>query len=430
MVRQLLCLLLVAVSGCVSGVWRGPDTKGEDPIRTLKYRLSEARGLPFTAEIPILFETKEGLGERLAADLRVDFGDRRREDLSVAYAKLGLLPRGVDLKSSLLSYYSSRAQGYYNSTTKEVVLSGGQNPPAMLNSSRGEGFDARVLVHELTHALQDQHFSLAARLRSPVNGDQVLALRSVAEADAILSEYAYLFGGLYDWVPGYVRQVLEPNARGSVLPGVPAVIADKMRFQYSGGLKFISNFIGNHGWLPVNLIHTYPPLSTEQILHPEKYLPKPDPPTDISLKDPAAIFSGEWREIESDTLGELMVHCLFNQFFDPGDAAAVANGWDGDRFVAYRRGNEVAFIWATIWDSTRDAQEFFDGYQSIVPMKYDAQSREQTRFYIEKRGQTVLIVEGLDREYVKGLVENVWRGMEIKETPFQPPSLGSLTNIR
>jgi hypothetical protein len=429
--RQIIFLFLTATTAsCLNSVGQDPDTNAVDPIRTLKYRLSEVRGLAFKAEVPIVKQTKEGLNNRLAADLQADMGDRRREDLSLAYVKLGLLPRGVDLRSSLLSYYSSQAQGYYNSTTKEVVLLEGQNPLAMLNSSLGEGIDARVLVHELTHALQDQHFSLAARLRPSVNGDQMLALRSVAEADAILSEYAYLFGGLYDWVPGYARAIIEADARELVFPGVPAVIADKMRFQYSAGLKFVSNFMGKHGWLLVNLIHTYPPLSTEQILHPEKYLSMPDPPTDIRFKDLAALFSGEWREIENDTLGELMVQCLFKQFLGSATAAVIAKGWDGDRLVAYRRGDEVAFIWATTWDSARDAQEFFDGYQRIVSMKYDAQPLEQARFYIEKRDQTVLIVEGLDREYVKGLVENVWRGVEIKEAPFQLPPLASLTSLR
>jgi hypothetical protein len=430
MVRQLLCLFLTGISGCVSGVGLGPDTNGDDPIRTLKHRLSEVRGLAFTAEIPILFETKEGLTERLAADLKADFGERRRQDISLAYAKLGLLPRKVDLRSSLLNYYSAQAQGFYNSTTKKIVMLEEQNLSTMSASLPGDGIDTRTLVHELTHALQDQHFSLAVRLRPSVNGDRVLALRSVAESDAILSEYAYLFGGLEHWVPGYAREIIEAGAGESVLPGVPAVIADKMRFQYSAGLKFVSSFIGNHGWLPVNLIYKYPPLSTEQILHPAKYLFMPDPPMDVSLKDLEALFSDEWREIENDTLGELMVHCLFKQFLDPENAAAVANGWDGDRFVAYRRGEEVAFIWVTIWDSAGDAQEFFDNYQTIASMKYEAQPLEQARIYIEQRDQTVLVVEGLDREYVKGLIETVWHGMEIKEAPFQPAPLGSLTNIR
>ena len=416
--------------GCVSGIGRDPATNGADPIKTLKYRVSEIRGLAFKAEVPIVNQTNEGLSNRLAADLQADMGDKRREDLSLAYARLGLLPRGVDLKSSLLNYYSSRAQGYYNSMTKEIVLSEGAKPVAMLNSLAGEGISTRVLVHELTHALQDQHFSLAARLQPPVNGDQVLAFRSVAEADAILSEYAYFFGELHDWVPSYALGIIEADAGEAVIPGVPAVITDKMLFQYSAGLKFLSNFIGNHGWLPINLVYKYPPLSTEQILHPEKYLSMPDPPKDISLKDPGGLFSGEWKEIGADTLGELMVHCLFKQFVSPATAAVIANGWGGDRFVAYRRGDEVGFVWATTWDSARDAQEFFDGYQSIIPMKDKAQSQDQARVYIEKRDQTVLVVEGLDREYVKGLVDNVWRRLEITEVAFQPPPLRLLTNIR
>ncbi len=286
-----------------------------------------------------------------------------------------------------------------------------------------EKIDRRALVHELTHGLQDQHFSLAAKLRPSVNGDQVLALRSIAEADAILSEHAYLFGGL-DGAVEYVLQLIQSGAGEPVFSGVPAVIADKMQFQYSEGLKFVSRFIGNHGWLPVNMIYKYPPLSTEQILHPDKYSAVPDPPTHITLKEVGSLFSGEWREIENDTLGELMVRCLFSQFLGSRDAAVVASGWDGDRFVAYRMGDEVAFIWATVWDSYKDAQEFYEKYGQILSMKYGPPS-VNSHFYIEKRGRSVIVIEGLEQDRIKRNIETVWAQMVLEKESFQPPPFSS-----
>src|SRR5262249_34954437 len=154
-----------------------------------------------------------------------------------------------------------------------------------------------------------------------------------AGAEAV-TEYAYSFGGMSEWLPSSVRQVFNPVVEAHILPGTPALIRDKLLFQSRAGAMSLSHFLGKNGWFPINLIYNYPPLSTEQILQPEKYSAARDPPTRITLESLSEVFSGEWREIENDTLGELMVRCLFEQFLDPADAAAVANGWDGDRLVA------------------------------------------------------------------------------------------------
>src|SRR5262249_18812243 len=183
------------------------------------------------------------------------------------YAKLGLLPRGVDLRTTLLSFYSSQTLAFYDSKAKKVVLR--EAPVGRSDTSVLGETDERVIVHELTHALQDQHFSLGRRLRAALdNGDKALALRSIAEGDAVLTEYAYSFGGMSEWLPSYVRQVFNPVVEEPILPGTPALIRDKLLFQYRAGAIFLSHFLGKNCWLPINLIYKYPPLSTEQILHP------------------------------------------------------------------------------------------------------------------------------------------------------------------
>jgi len=281
-----------------------------------------------------------------------------------------------------------------------------------------------VLVHELTHALQDQHFLVGDGLRHSDNGDASLALRSVAEGDAILTEYAFSFGGLKDWLPGYVAQVFGNPGDNAAVAAAPMIVADKVQFQYSAGVRFVSHFVGKNGWLSVNLLYKHPPLSTEQVLHPEKYLDAPDPPVRIQLHGLSNLFSSEWREIENDTLGELMVHCLFKQFLSPIEAAAVAEVWGGDRFVAYRNGEEVAFIWATVWDTAKDAEEFYENYQKVVSMKYHT-SLVDSDSYIEKRDRSVIVVEGLEPEQVKRNINTLWASMTTERETFQPPPFGS-----
>lgn len=423
----LTILFLLSLSACLGQIAQNPETLSRDSIKVVRDRLSEVRGLAFTAEVPIVFE--RSLNDRLEAVFQADLGagDRKREDISLAYVKLGLLPFGVDLSSTLLSFYSSQALAFYDSRAKEIVIAA--NPDGPSGTPVFEEAREKVIVHELTHALQDRAFSLGTMLRPSGNGDATIALRAVAEGDAVLTEYAYSFGGLNEWLPDHLSQMLDSAIDDPILPNIPRFVADKARFQYWAGARFVLRFLGQNGWLPVNLLYKYPPLSTEQVLHPEKYLDLPDPPIRIKLNNLSGLFSSQWREIENDTLGELSVQCLFNQFLGPADAALVASGWGGDRFVAYRNGDEVAFIWATVWDSAKDAEEFYENYQKILWTKYGTPSVD-TRFYIEKRDRSVMVIEGFEQDRIKRNIETVWNAMVFEKEDFQPPPFSSSIGSR
>jgi len=255
-----------------------------------------------------------------------------------------------------------------------------------------------LLVH---HALQDQNFPLTERLSPSNNGDRALAFRSVAEGDAVLTEFAYLFRDETKQSLIDVDQAVKVSSveLQSVLSGVPAAIADELRFQYEAGFSFVYRIFNEMGWHGINLLYSFPPISTEQVLHPEKFLDLPDPPTRVELNDLPVLFRSDWREIENNTLGELMVECLFKEFFSREEAKVVATGWDGDRFVAFRRGDSVAFIWFTVWDSPEDAEEFMQKYQQIRAKKHVPTQPSDS--FVERRGPLVLVLEGLREAQVK-----------------------------
>jgi hypothetical protein len=423
----LAIVFLLGLNGCAGRIGLEASSENPHPIDALRNQLSSIRGLSFIDDVPVVAESTEGLKEYVDTDLQPNMRGKDLDDISAAYEKLGLLPHGANLRSGLLSFYSAEAMALYDSKTKRVVFVG--NPSGRSDALTGAGIDEKVLVHELTHALQDQHFLVGDRLRHSNNGDASLALRSVAEGDAILTEYAFSFGGLNEWLPGYVARVFGGAGDDAAPSAVPMIVADKVRFQYLAGVRFVSHFLGKDGSLSVDLLYKYPPLSTEQILHPEKYLEAPDPPIRIELKGLSGMFSSEWREIENDTLGELMVQCLFKQFIGPEGAAAVAEGWGGDRFVAYRNGNEVAFVWATVWDSAKDAQEFYENYQKILSMKYGTPLLD-SRSYIEKRHRSVMVVEGVKPERIKKNIDTLWVDMVTEQETFHPPPFGSSTASR
>lgn len=384
----------------------------------MKRSLTAVRGLEFTDEVPILVEQKDVIERHLEADLLEDYGEEKLKNISLAYTKLALFPWRVDLKQSLLNFYTAQVVGFYNPKAKRIVLLGessGEIPPE-------SDLDETVLAHELTHALQDQHFSLRSRLSPSDNDDRTLAFRSLAEGDAILTEFARLFGDVHQWSPAQLNRALQSSREQlqSSLADLPAAIADKLLFPYKVGAAFVYRLLNEKGWAGVNLLYSSPPLSTEQMLHPEKYLDLPDPPIRVDLRDLSLLFPSGWREIENNTLGELMVQCLFKEFFSQEEADVVANGWGGDRFVAFRRGDEVSFIWATVWDSSKDAEEFFEKYQEILSRKYGPSQSSDWQFYVERRDRLVVVVEGLERTHIKNNIEKIFQEIKLEEEPLAP----------
>ncbi|MCZ6625191.1 MAG: hypothetical protein O7B35_13340 [Deltaproteobacteria bacterium] len=424
--RISLALFFLAQTGCITYPAVSSGVVNLDKLQEIKKGLVAIRGLKFIDEVPITVKKKDEIRKYLEASLLREYGEERLKNISLAYAKLGLFPRRFDLRKSLLDFYNSQVVAFYDPKEKKLILpedlGGGNLLGAVQFPAQRDILGEMVLAHELTHALQDQHFSLGERLGPSNNDDKSLAFRAVAEGDATLSGFGYLFGGLGDKSLVHVNQAVQGSTREAraTLSDVPKALVEQLLFQYYGGVSFVSRLLEEKGWLGVNRLYAFPPLSTEQILHPEKYFDLPDPPTGIDFKDLSSLFPSGWEEIEDNVLGELMVQVLFTEFLSEKEGKAVANGWDGDRFVAFRRGDEVSFIWATVWDSSSDAEEFFKKYQEILSKRYGGSGAASSHAYIEQRDQQVVIVEGLERAHVEDHVKKIWLGISLSSlTPGQ-----------
>ena len=420
----LLFLCFFAQTGCTPYlvVSRGEINKAK--LQEIQRGVVTLRGLDFKAEVPVEVKDRDGMRRYFEDELEREYGDEKLKNMAVAYAKLGLFPEALDLKKSLLDFYSAQVAAFYDPRTKKLVLpedlSGGIFLGALQLLAQRDILGEMVLAHELTHALQDQHFSLEDRLRRSSNDDKTLAFHAVAEGDATLSGFGYLFGGIDDKSLALINQTVRENIQEarSALSDVPEAIIEELLFQYYGGVSFVSRLLREKGWIGMDRLYSSPPLSTEQVLHPEKYLDLPDPPTRIDLKDLSILFESDWKEIENNVLGELMVQVLFRRFLSGEEAERIANGWDGDRFVAFQRGNEVTFIWMTVWDSPGDAGEFRQGYQEILLKKYGIPEISASQTYVEQRENRVVVVEGLERARVKERIGKIWQGVEFKEETF------------
>ena len=131
-----------------------------------------------------------------------------------------------------------------------------------------------------------------------------------------------------------------------------------MIFPYLRGMVFCAKLTNDGGWKAIDEAYRNPPLSTEQILHPEKYRAKPDPPTidrPRQARSPARA-GRSWA-------GTSWARCRLGVLLRRHGGKAAAAGWDGDRYAVFEGPDEkLGLVWLSTWDSEDDAREFAQAY--------------------------------------------------------------------
>jgi hypothetical protein len=326
-----------------------------------KYRgLAARRPVPAgTLEEP---ELRKKMVESLAEDLSPD----QLEEAEIAAKAFGLIPESLDLSRYLPELLTSEVAGFYDPVRRYMALvrrGSGADP---------EGAEDVVIVHELTHALQDQHFDLRAFEEVDPMSDASTARSALAEGDATLTMASFLAGANVEAVPGIgnAMQSLLGDAEdlagaaadvpgGAELAKAPVWIRDSLLFSYVHGFAFCLEVrrIGGQKLLDYAFA-TDPPRSSEQILHPERWYGRRDDPIDLRWPDLAAALPG-WRKISEGETGEATIQTLLQQSVrDRNQANAAAAGWGGDRFGVYEKDGRRLLVWWTEWDSQADAREF------------------------------------------------------------------------
>lgn len=329
--------------------WRGLQAKEPVKSRTLgEKQLAEFVVKAFREETP-------------PEDLRV---------MEVALKAFGLIPESMDLGTYLPKLLTGEIAGFYDPEEKSMslvlreggVLAGKQGE-AGLDAERAEDM---VLIHELVHALQDQHFDLARFVEADVMSDDAAARQALAEGDATLTMLNALLGTRVEEMPnvdGFLAGSLSnPDLfmSGSAgLAGAPPILRETLLFSYlQGNLFCISVRRAGGQKLLDYAFRQDPPLSTEQIFHPEKWHGQRDNPIDLTWPDLSAVLPGFQKASEGE-MGELSMRILLREALkDAKSAETAAAGWGGDRFAVYEKDGRRLVAWITEWDSPEDAAEF------------------------------------------------------------------------
>src|SRR2546428_124411 len=332
-----LLAMLALVAGCASRRLVRHGQVNEDAIETLRHRLVALRGLAFTTPVPVLPSSREGIGSVVKDEIEQSYAPGDIEHAEAIYTRLGLLPPGTKLRPALEGLYQQEGAGFYDPRTKRLVVAesvpGAPSVGAgLLGFLTGRDLVSEFLVaHELTHALQDQHYHLPTRPEPLLDGhgDRELARHALLEGDATLAGFAYVLGRQLDRrMIGVVEQQLHgiPGELAKKYPDLPELLRASLAFQYDDGTAFVGQALAAGGWAAVDRVHLDPPESTEQVLHPPRYYADRDRPITVTLGGTDGLEAAGFTRILEDTLGELLIRVLARRALPAERAAPAAAG--------------------------------------------------------------------------------------------------------
>lgn len=323
----------------------------------------QLRGLPFltTPTVAILDEAE--FSARVSSLIAEDLVEEEVAVDARMFALLGMLDPGMDLHQFLIDLYTEQVAGFYDGEAKELVVPASPDGFTPLQKI--------TVVHELVHALTDQHFEFNAEyeLRNDVgSGDDASALLALVEGDATYFQLIYL----QELSPLEAVQAAT-EALGidtAILDAAPDWLAADLTFPYDHGLSFVEALVADGGIAGVDGGYLQSPATTEQVLDPAKYLGGEGP---IDLPDLDVSLAG-WDVHDEGTWGEWGLRLLFMETLDPGLNTQTAAGWGNDRYTVFSRGDDVALAMHYVGDTEQDAEEIADALIDLArgPMGADS----------------------------------------------------------
>jgi hypothetical protein len=363
-----------------------PKNKAEEIAEKIEKQVEKVRGIELKTPVKIGVYDKATLKAFLLKSAEKELSPERLDPQVRALKALELIPADLDYKKLLLEMLNEQIAGFYDPETKELRLidrsAAGAEPDDSdemtkgMMAMMGVDVDSFIMAHELTHALQDQFIGLK-RLPIDVQDDDDLAIASKAlvEGDATAAMMAWMFvkrgspskllfnpatAGLLD---GALDPKSIPGAK--TLMNAPEIMKQGLIFPYLEGLRFcLAIGMPEKSFAAIDRALKDPPLSSEQILHPAKFMGEnPDYPMVVALPDLGTALG--MTPVTTNTLGELGTRILLQEKkVGKAEAKTASEGWDGDRYVLYGSAPAAGkpkppdvVVWASTWDSAADADE-------------------------------------------------------------------------
>jgi hypothetical protein len=375
------CSLLIAVLLCGAHFVVAQSTTPESPSASsdkvsaadfseaadeVLAQMSEITHLQSRGPLKKSLRSKEEIRAHVIQEMNEDKNPAERYAGARSAEAFGLLPKGFDLDSFMIDLLTEQIAGLYDPKAHEFYVAD-WIPIA----------DQRmVMAHELTHALEDQHFEIEdwAKAARP-NDDSELAREAVLEGSAMAAMVEYLLQGsgrsLQDLPDIDPSMLIGDMTETPLLKKAPPFLKDALIFPYLGGLTFSAAILKPTGWEGLSAIFTKPPVSTQQIMHPALYRASKVPAA-VSLPSIEKALGPEWIKLEDNIMGEFGWKEVLRQFLDDPRAKTLAAAWDGDRYVVYeqKQTKRLVLITRERLASQEQAERFFGQYSEALEKKH------------------------------------------------------------
>jgi hypothetical protein len=370
-------------------------------------QMSEITGLKLRTPLKKTLRSREEIRAYVIREMDDDKNPAERYASARSAEAFGLLPKGFDFDSFMVELLTEQIAGLYDPKAHEFYIA--DWIPAV---------DQRmVMAHELTHALEDQHFHLEAWTKAArPNDDGELAREAVLEGSAMAAMIDYLLsetGRSLKDLPDIDPSMLVGDMGSTPsLKKAPPFLKDALVFPYFAGLTFSAELLKNGGWPALPGVFNKPPVSTQQVMHPALYR-SGKIPSGVTLPDAGAVLGPEWTKLEENVMGEFGWKEVLKQFLDEDRATSLAAGWDGDRYAAFenKRTKRLVLVSRLRLAGVPQAARFFGQYSEALEKKYEQRTELYRRpnffsfnspdggVYLSCVNADCLSVEGLDRAF-------------------------------
>jgi len=329
-------------------------------------QMSQITGLKLRTPLKKSLRSREQIRDYVIKQMNEEKNPAERYAGARSAEAFGLIPKRFDLDAFMIDVLTEQVEGLYDPKTHEFYIAD-WSPLA----------DQRmVMAHELTHALEDQHFQIEAWERAArPNDDAELARDAVLEGSAMAAMVDYLMLGtgrsLKD-LPDFDPSMLVGDLSSTpTLKKAPPFIKDALIFPYMSGLTFSAAVMKESGWAGLPALFEKPPVSSQQILHPELYK-SGNIPANVSLPPLEKLLGSDWTRLEENVMGEFGWKEVLKQFLDNDRARSLAAAWDGDWYVVYeqKKSKRLVLVTHLHLDKLESAERFFGQYSEALEKKY------------------------------------------------------------
>ena len=310
-------------------------------------------------EVVTELKTREDLAAIVKGFARRDLVRQRTFDAEELYKALGLLAEDDDLEDIVEGIRLQQLVALFDEESEKVYI--------VSDSTSIGALEELGVASAYMGGILQELFDISSLLKRAqgIDLDQYRAVNALVGGDVRQVQTGYVSTV---FTRDQVQELQQPIAESKLL-AAPDAVRKVLMFPAQEGATFVSELFGADGWNGVNAAYARPPVSSEQIIHPEKYFAQEEPQR-TTLPDVSGSIGKGWTQTSASTMGEFLIRTYLEEYLDESQAEEAAAGWGGDHYsLISGPAGERLLISVIRWDSFDDSKQFFDAYKLFIGIK-------------------------------------------------------------